>query len=67
MRVGYITCFYGILRESKKKINTYQTHGRIFPVANKGKAGGNNPDDAKLLTVNTVPPLVDRHKDVHTS
>lgn len=27
----------------------------------------NNLDDAKLLTVNSGPPLVDRHEDVHTS
>lgn len=30
-------------------------------------AVGNNLDDAKLLTVNSVPSLVDRHEDVHTS
>lgn len=30
-------------------------------------AVGNNLDDAKLLTVNSVPPLVDRHEDVHMS
>lgn len=30
-------------------------------------AVGSNLDDAKLLTVNSVPSLVDRHEDVHTS
>lgn len=30
-------------------------------------AVGNNLDDAKLLTLNSVPPLVDRHEDVHAS
>lgn len=30
-------------------------------------AVGNNLDDAKLLTLNSVPPLLDRHEDVHAS